>query len=262
MPKVTSLHIYPIKSLGGINLQEAHAMAEGFQYDRRWMLVDEQGKFLTQRSDSRLAQFQCELGKESLQVQFKTEHLEIPLSEHLTSTTRVSVWESSLDANEVHPQYSQWFSDLLELPCKLVRMTDASHRPKKLLVAPHETLLSLADGYPYLVLGSASMQALNERCPENIPADRFRANILLDTRSAHEEDDFSKFKLGEATFQVIKPCARCQVITIDQQTGAMSKEPTKTLATYRKIDNHILFGANTILSEPGMVRIGDEVVVS
>ncbi len=260
MPKVTSLHIYPIKSLGGISLTQAQAKTEGFQYDRRWMLVDAQGKFLTQRSDNRLARFQCRLGTDSLQIQFESAHLELPLSEHVTTTTRVSIWESSIEANEVHPQYSKWFSDLLAQPCKLVRMTAASHRPKQLLVPPHKTLLSLADGYPYLVLGSASMQTLNERCPDTIPSDRFRANILLDTSSAHEEDGYGRFKLGETTFQVIKPCARCQVITIDQQTGAMGKEPTKTLAAYRKKENHILFGANTILLKPGIVRVGDALV--
>lgn len=259
MPTVTALHIYPIKSLGAITLTEAHAVMEGFKYDRRWMLVNTKGEFLTQRTDKRLAKFHCAIDSEHLSVQFDSESIDIPLGEHLSDTTRVKVWSSCLKANEVNPQYSKWFSEILDQECSLVRMTEASHRYKRLFVDPFKTELSFADGYPYLLLGSASMDLLNERCPESIPANRFRANIQLETTEAHEEDTYGRFSLGTATFQVIKPCARCQVITIDQQTGESGHEPTKTLATYRKKKNKINFGANTILIKPGRVGLGDRV---
>ena len=257
MSTITALHIYPIKSLGPVDVTEVQVYTEGLQHDRRWMLVDEKGGFLTQRTDSRLALFQVAISNDSLKVQYKSESIEFPLDEHLAETTRVQVWSSKLKANEVNPKYSKWFSDILDQPCTLVRMTEASKRPKGLLVAPFITKLSLADGYPFLFLGSASMTKLNEKCSEAIPADRFRANIILDTSIAHEEDEYGEFSLGTATFKIIKPCARCQVVNIDQQSGEKKIEPNKTLATYRKRSNKIYFGANAILLEPGEVRVGD-----
>ena len=259
MSTITALHIYPIKSLGPVDVTEVQVYTEGLQHDRRWMLVDEKGGFLTQRTDSRLALFQVAISNDSLKVQYKSESIEFPLDEHLAETTRVQVWSSKLKANEVNPKYSKWFSDILDQPCTLVRMTEASKRPKRLFVAPFKTELSLADAYPFLFLGSASMSELNNRCSEAIPADRFRANIILDTSIAHEEDEYGQFSLGSATFKIIKPCARCHVVNIDQQSGEKKTEPNKTLATYRKRRNKIYFGANAILVEAGVIKIGDRV---
>jgi len=262
MSSVASLHIYPIKSLGSIALSEMEALTEGFKYDRRWMLVDESGEFLTQRKHKRMAQFNCEISDGFITVSYGNEQINIPLDHHLPDPMKVQVWSSKLKANEVSRQFSEWFSKHLGQRCTLVKMTDDSKRYKRLFTSPFKTHVSLADGYPYLVLGTASMKLLNDKCPETIPLDRFRANIILDTDEPHEEDAYSEFSLGTAKFKVIKPCARCQVITIDQQTGEMGKEPTKTLASYRNKKSKILFGANTILLEEGRVSIGDVIKAS
>lgn len=261
MIKVTALNIYPIKSLGGISVPEAKALAEGFQYDRRWMLVDEKGQFLTQRSNSAMAKFSCQLSAKKITVNYEGASIDIPVAQEDGKNRQVEVWSSKLKAKEVDPIFSDWFSEHLGQACSLVKMTKSSKRSKRLDTTPFETKLSFADGYPYLILGSGSMDKLNSLAPKVIPINRFRANIELQTIGAHEEDLYGEFSLGAARMRVIKPCARCQVINIDQKTGEQGKEPLKILTKYRKKMNKIYFGANTILLEEGVVKVGDVLTV-
>ncbi len=260
---VSQLYIYPIKSLGGIAVQESMALPRGFQYDRRWMLVDGEGKFLTQRENAELARFACQLDEGQLVITHDAEDLRIDLEENKAEAIEVEVWSDRLQAYGVRKEISEWFSDHLKTPARLVRMTEASLRSKQLKVAPHKIELSFADGYPYLILGDASMQALNSRLDQALPMDRFRANIIVTTTEAHEEDTWQDaFQLGRAQLKVIKPCARCQVTTIDQETGVKGIEPLKSLATYRQWDNKIWFGANAICAQEGIVKVGDRAVIT
>jgi uncharacterized protein YcbX len=140
---------------------------------------------------------------------------------------------------------------------RLVKMTDISKRPKRLFVPPYKTTLSFADGYPYLILGEESMNQLNAKLEQPVRADRFRANIIVSSSIAHEEDEWKGLNAGNAQLQVIKPCARCVMITVNQQTGETGKEPLKTLAGYRQKRNKIYFGANAICTEDGIISVGD-----
>jgi uncharacterized protein YcbX len=254
---VKELWIYPIKSLGGIKLEKAHAETEGLQHDRRWMLVDENGKFITQREHHNLATYTCRIDNEAITVTHKNDSISIPIEGQSDNIVKVSVWSSELKANEVDPLISEWFSDHLSMNATLIRMTDISHRPKRLTVPPFNTDLSLADGYPYLILGEESMRHLNAKLQTPISANRFRANVIVSSEIAHEEDQWNSISVGSSTLQIIKPCARCVVVTIDQATGIAGQEPTKTLATYRRDENKILFGANAICTHPGIISVGD-----
>jgi len=251
--------IYPIKSLGGIQLETCNTITEGLEHDRRWMLVDEQGIFMSQRTCPEMALFSCRLTDRELIINYKGDSVEIPLSEQSDKLTDVQVWESNFKAHEVSDSISQWFSDRLSQKVTLVRMTEDSNRTKALKEPPYETNLSMADGYPYLLLGTASMKQLNEKLTTKISANRFRANLIIETDVPHVEDTWKNVSIGNTSLQIIKPCARCQVITIDQETGKQGKEPTKTLASYRKESNKILFGVNAICTQEGRVAVGDEV---
>lgn len=255
--KITGLYIYPIKSLGGISVSSSICELEGLQYDRRWMLVDQNGQFLTQRENAELALFSCALEEKKLIVKYKTKTITIPFG-HTNEIKNVKVWSSNLKANEVSHEASQWFSALLKQETYLVKMTDISKRHKILLTKPFSTYVSFADGYPYLILSEGSMKTLNEKLSTPLPADRFRANILVDSSQAHIEDSWRNFQLGTAELKVIKPCARCVVTTIDQKTGQKGKEPLKTLASYRQKDNKIYFGANAIMIKSGIINVGDQ----
>jgi len=257
---VNELWIYPIKSLGGIQVMSAMALTEGFQYDRRWMLVDADGKFITQREHHVLATFSCSMDEDNIIVNSKNATITIPLEQQQDNIINAKVWDSELDTHEVDSNMSRWFSEQLSQEVRLVRMTDVSNREKKLLNEPYTTTVSLADGYPYLILGEQSMRTLNEKLDNPINHLRFRANIIISSQEAHIEDTFDDLVVGQACLKVIKPCARCVVITIDKE-GNAGKEPIKTLSSYRKIDNKIYFGANTICTSEGEIRVGDRIHV-
>lgn len=259
--QVAELYVYPVKSLRGIKVGEAILEEEGLRYDRRWMITDPEGNFVTQREASEMAKFSCQIADNALQVSYEGETLSIPTTSKKSMVRSVQVWSSKLKAEEIDPAISHWFSERLNRNVHFVAKTTISKRSKRLFVPPYKTKLSLADGYPVLLLGTESVRVLNEKCPEDIPADRFRANVILETDAPHIEDEWGALTIGGSQLQVIKPCARCVMITIDQLSGERSKEPLRTLASYRKKRNKILFGANAICVKEGLIRVGDTVLV-
>lgn len=243
--------------MGGCNVNEALALKEGFEHDRMWMLVNESGKFLTQRSLPKLALFKLSIKDSYLSVTFDSKDISIPFGLSNSKVRKVSVFESYFKAMEVDEGISQWFSEILNKKVTLVRKTKEFVRYKAFLKPPFKTKVSMADGYPYLILGTASMNLLNSKLETPILSNRFRPNIIVKTEEAHIEDEWKYVSTSEASFKNIKPCARCVLITVEQETGDKGKEPLKTLSTYRKKNNKILFGSNMILSTEGMVRVGE-----
>jgi len=166
-----------------------------------------------------------------------------------------------VDAYEVDEKVSIWFSEILGMKCRLVKMVDAHNIYKKLIKGPDQTKVSFADGYPYLILGTASVDHLSDKVGRDIPADRFRANIIIETTEPHIEDTWDELQIGTSKFLVIKPCARCNVVNIDQSTGEVNKEPLKSLSAYRLDGNVVNFGACTICLSEGVISVDDDVVV-
>lgn len=260
--EIVDLQVYPIKSLGGVSLESSQAYEKGLEHDRRWMLVDEDGTFMSQRTTPQLALFHCELMEDGIRVTYNEEDNFVPFDLVDKNIHRVSVWSSKLKANEVSSELSLWFSDRLNQKLTLTKMTDISKRPKRLYTAPFKTNVSFADGYPYLFLGTSSMELLNSKLDEAVGDDRFRANIIVNTSDPHEEDKWrEEFVIGTAKFKVVKACARCVMTTIDQQTAEKSPEPLKTLSEYRKKRNKIWFGANAICVKQGRISVGDEILI-
>ena len=258
---VKQLVVYPIKGLGGIEVTSAKALERGFEYDRRYMLVDKNGLFLSQRDIKEMAKFKCQINGNFLDINYLSEKLSLDLRQEDGLALNTTVWNHQVNAIEVSAIAHEWFSDLLKQDCKLVKMNKKTSRKKSLIKAPSTTQLSFADGYPYLVLGTASLDYLNTKLETPIPMNRFRANIILDSKYEHQEDEVDKFTLSGLKFRMIKPCARCQVITIDQNSGvAATKEPLTTLSEYRKRSNKIYFGMNAVCLEEGIVSIGDKLM--
>jgi len=257
--QVTEIWIYPIKGMRGIPLQKAKLESEGFQYDRRWMLVHEDGVFLSQRSHPQLALFEQTVTEDNLILEYRGNKIRIPLEATNGDEWSVKVFDDELKGTRVSDEIDAWFSEQLSDKVSLVRITPTSGRRKKLIKGPPDTLVSFADGYPYLILGTASLDVLNSKLSAPLPMNRFRPNIVINTTEAHEEDSWNKITIGTEQLQVIKPCARCTVTTIDQDTAIKGKEPLITLATYRKEGNKIYFGANTISLSNGWVQVGDRI---
>ncbi|OYU96776.1 MAG: MOSC domain-containing protein [Bacteroidetes bacterium B1(2017)] len=259
---LSSITIYPIKGFPGIQLEEAVLEPQGLQYDRRWMLVDEQGVFISQRTSAQLALFglnQKEDGFEviapnksaSFFVPFATNGIQIP----------VKVWDDEVLATHYSNDADAWFSKQLNLSCSLVflpaqstRLLESNYNPSGL-----ETV-SFADGFPYLLIGHESLNDLNQRLAQPILMDRFRPNFVITGGIPFLEDSFTEFSIGSNQFAALKPCARCTVTTINQQSAIQEKEPLKTLSTYRQVDNKILFGMNVVWrGGSGLVRIAESV---
>ncbi len=253
---IKSLHIYPIKGLGGIELQEAILLERGMQYDRRWMLVDANGEFMSQRNDSRLALFRCSID-DVLRIKYGGSDIAVELDQYTDHKILATVWESEVYGFEVSRKVSDWFSDLLGVSCRLVRMVDGYDRYKELIRGPKQTKLSFADGYPYLILGTASIEKLSKVAGKEIPANRFRPNIIVHTSTANEEDYWNFLQVGNFKMQVIKPCVRCLVINIDQTSAEQKAEPLKSLSSYRRDGNNVIFGVNAICLEEGVIKVGD-----
>lgn len=260
--RLSGIYIYPIKSAGGIPLKTAHVEQRGFQYDRRWMLVDDTGKFLTQRQLPRMALMTVEIVGEQLVVNAPNrESISIPL--HLESRDRISVqvWRDVCDAVPLGEEVNRWFSDFLELSCRLVYMGESTFRPVNPSYATNNEQVSFADGFPFLLISEASLQDLNQRLDEPVPMNRFRPNIVVSGCEAFAEDDWQKICIGSISFRVVKPCSRCSITTVEQTTGIRGKEPLLTLAQYRRRNGEIFFGQNLIPGELGTLQIGDVVKI-
>jgi uncharacterized protein YcbX len=258
-PRIAGIYIYPIKSLGGIAVNQAYAEDQGFRYDRKWMLADGNNRFLTQRECPRMALFECNLTDEGISVKFQGQEKLVPFNNWTGLMYNVIIWDHKVDLQEVSPEISRWFSRHLNRKCRLLGIGELYQRKKSFAIPPFETDVSLADGYPYLILGTSSLDLLNSKLEEPLPFNRFRPNIFLHTETPHIEDEWKEIHFGETKVKIIKPCARCIITTINQETGIKNIEPIKTLSTYRLKDKNILFGANAMVLNRGMISMGDKV---
>jgi uncharacterized protein len=261
---LSEINIFPIKSLAGISLKTAKVAPQGLQYDRRWMLTNADGKFLSQREFPAMAQLQTTINETFLSVFWKnkpSERLDIPLNcEDVPSLkTPVEVWGTHFEAARLPLIYSEWFSDQLHEKMFLTYMNSKAHRPTNPERAPGFEV-SFADGYPFLIIGQAALDALNARLDAPLPMNRFRPNLVFTGGNAHDEDNFKDFTIGNVPFRAVKPCGRCIMTTINQDTTEKLPEPIRTLAKYRFKDKNINFGENLVytgLEKDVWVNVGD-----
>ena len=263
---LSEINIYPIKSLGGISLSEAVVEQRGLKFDRRMMLIDERGMFITQKNYPEMALLKTEIINDELLVyhSVKKDSIKIPIKETNYSEKnkiRVVIWDDECTAVAVSEEADKFFSDMLNINCRLVYMPDEEKRivdPNKKYVED-EHIVSFADGYPFLIIGQSSLDELNKRLESPLPMNRFRTNFVFTGGEPFEEDNWKDFLIGDIKFKAVKPCARCVITTTDQQTAERSVEPLKTLATFRKVGNKVLFGMNLIAYGTGEVKIGDRI---
>jgi uncharacterized protein YcbX len=277
---LSDLRLYPIKSLGGIAVSEAVVDEKGFRYDRRFMLVTPSGTFITQRSTPQMALIDVAIDRPGepdarLRVWHRNrpaDVLTLPLAEAAaagTETMPVTIWDSeNVPATCVGADADTWFSRALNIPCRLVFMPETTRRTvdpayARLDEQGRPSVVSFADGYPYLLIGQASLDDLNQRLTEPVEMLRFRPNMVVSGGTPYDEDAWHEFTIGAMTFYGVKPCARCVLTTIDPATGQKGREPLHTLATYRQWKHKILFGQNVL---PGsavgdVLRVGQPVTV-
>jgi uncharacterized protein len=259
---LSELHIYPVKSLGGIALEKALVTERGLEHDRRWMVVDPEGEFLTQREHPGMATVWVDVNEHSLSLAAPDrDTIEVPFACTPSPALRVRVWNSDVEALAVSAAADSWLSDHLGTPCRLVHMPDTTRRACDPDRAGAGRIVSFADGYPFLVTNEASLADLNRRAGTELPMNRFRSNLVVRGAEAWAEDNWNEFTIGEVRFKAAKPCGRCQVTTTDQATGEVrGPEPLATLATFRDSEFGVRFGMNLVALGAGTLRLGDMLV--
>lgn len=259
--RLSEIWIYPIKGLGGIRLKSAKVFPKGLQYDRRFMLVDENGIFMTQRILPTMALFKVSLIGDQLFIHFNNEFINVPVTPPGQLGKTVQIWDDTVTAHEVGENFNEWFSSRLSLNCKLVYFPESNPRPVDPKYKVNDEHVSLADAYPFLIIGQSSLDDLNDRLKETLPMNRFRPNFVFTGGTPFEEDTWRNFSIGSNHFVGVKPCARCAVPTINQETAEKGIEPTRTLATYRAWNNKIYFGQNLVALDHTLVAEGDVIRV-
>ncbi|GAB4365325.1 MAG: MOSC domain-containing protein [Calditrichia bacterium] len=254
--------LYPLKSARGIPLSRSEVEIRGLKFDRRWMLVDSNGQFLSQRRFPRLALIDVEIEPDELI--FSAPHfgrISLPLETISSQRISVQIWTDVCQGIPVSPEADSWFSKFLKIPCRLVYFPENSNRPIDPGYSINSYSLSFADGFPFLLISWASLDDLNHRLESPLPMDRFRPNLVVEGCPPYAEDSWDKIRIGSVDFRVVKPCSRCVITTIDQATAKGGVEPLKTLAQYRKQNGKILFGQNLIHENLGSIQIGDRVEI-
>jgi len=261
--KISELHIYPLKSARGIPLREMPLDDRGPVGDRCWMLVDGNGVFLSQRDLPRMALIGVECGSpELLCTAPGMSPLHVPRpSPGRSGRIIATVWDDTVEVQLAEDTAHTWFSEFLKTDCRLVYQPGDSFRQVNRIYAAKGVGVSLADGFPLLLIGQGSLDDLNRRLERPVEMRRFRPNLVVQGSGPFEEDTWREIRVGQVKFNMAKPCARCSIPAVDPETGEVGKEPTRTLATYRRRGNDVFFGWNLIARTPGTVRLDDPVEV-
>lgn len=258
---VHSLYLYPVKSLAGIAVQRMAFDDFGPVGDRRWMVVDDGGRFVTQRQLPQLALVATELDEQGVTVRIPGAG-DFRLHSTAISCT-VDVWGDQVDALVAAGEVNQALGQFCGLPLRLVYMPDDSFRQIDPSRVPQARRVGFADGFPLLVTNLASLEELNSRLSQPVEMRRFRPNIVVEGDIAWSEDQWSVLELERVRFNVVKPCSRCVLTTVDPDTGIKSPDgqPLKTLSSYRRSADGVIFGQNALHDGVGPLSVGDAVRV-
>jgi uncharacterized protein YcbX len=266
---IASIHIYPVKAGRAIGLAEAEVESCGLAGDRRWLVTDPDGKFITQRAEPTLALVSAWYSPDgSLQLSAASQpplRIPAPAEVHGAEMLWVTVWQSKVRAAAAGQAADAWFSRFLGRPARLVHLDDPARRQVDPEFSAPADRVSFADGYPLLLTSMGSLDALNQWLIEDaqpaVPMARFRPSVVAVGSAAWAEDGWRRIRIGAVPFRVAKPCGRCVVTTIDQQTAERGRQPLAMLGRRRRFGQQLVFGQNLIPDATGTIRIGDPVQV-
>ena len=258
---VSNLVRYPVKSAKEENLVRAIVLKTGIENDRSWMIINEQGKALTQRKKPMLANVNVSSKNTSLTVSVPGFDVCMIKQPNSKVWCKVEIWGDLCDALQIDHVLNDYLSDYLKTKCRLVVLN--KDKPREITGPAAKGLVSFADAFPFLIIGSASLVVLNNKLSNEVSMRNFRPNIVVNTRVAHEEDTWDEIQIGGVVFKNVRLCSRCILTTINPDTAVFSKdqEPLQTLLTYRKIQGKIMFGSNLIALNEGEIKKGDEVKI-
>lgn len=257
--QLNQLFIHPLKSGRGIEYSRAFASFQGLLHDREWLLVSEEGQFMTARSYPQMVRIEIVLIPGGALFKYPGQSPILALPTQYTTEVETTVWDDTFLAYHGESRIDNWFSAAMGTPCKLLWLGKTASRQQKELAQG----LSFADGYPYLLVNQASLTDLNAQLSSPVDIRNFRPNLLISGATAYEEDEWKQIRIGEVIFEITKPCSRCILTTVDPMTGEKRAdgEPLKTLIKSRQLLEGICFGVNLRACNEGVVQIGDSLEV-
>jgi uncharacterized protein YcbX len=280
--RLASIHIYPLKAGRAVDLGESVVEPWGLAGDRRWLVVDGDGRFVSQREEPALARVvaaypaarpgQAAAGPAGPASPITLSaagspplRVPAPSAADQAEMVFVAVWRSEICAAAAGKEADDWLSDLLGRTVRLVYLDDPTRREVDQDFGAPDDRVSFADGYPLLLTSVGSLEDLGRWLTEDghppVPMNRFRPNVVVTGAPAWAEDSWRRIRIGSVTFRVVKPCGRCQVTTIDQTTAQRGRQPLAMLGRRRRFGQQLVFGQNMIPDAPGSIRVGDPVQV-
>ncbi len=258
MVRVQALNVYPLKSAQRIPLPVARLAATGFPWDRHWMMVDGEGRFLSQRTHPRLARVRPQLDPDALTLSAPgLEPLVLPLAP-VGAPTTVRIWQDTCEGLDQGEEAAHWCSHALEVSVRLIRVPqEPPRRANPRFAGPVPVPVVFTDAYPLLICNASSLEELNTRLDAPIPMERFRPNIVLEGLPAFAEDHIARIRIGSVVLQLVKPCTRCVIPSIDQSSGMPALDPLPALRAFR-FDRElkgVTFGENAV----PVAGIGEEI---
>jgi uncharacterized protein YcbX len=274
--RIASIHIYPMKAARAVDLDESLVEPWGLAGDRRWLLVDEDGRFISQREERSLARvvvrYTPAAGATSATA---AQDISVSADGHPSRMIavpapgapllKVSVWSSTLLAAAGGPEADAWFSAYLGRPVRLVYLDDPTRRAVDPEFGRPGDVVNFADGYPLLLTSVGSLEELGRWLAADgeppVPMTRFRPSVVVTGAPPWAEDGWRRIRIGAVAFRVAKPCGRCLVTTTDQVTGERGRQPLKILGRRRRFGQKLVFGQNLIPDSGGVIQVGDPVEV-
>jgi uncharacterized protein len=258
--------IYPLKSARGLDLDNAEVQPRGLVDDRRWMVVDTQGRFVSARKIPAMVLIDAVVDADNGALTLSAPGhgpLRIEVPGAALPKVGVEVWQSPCPAREADAAANAWIAQVLGGDFRLVHMADDCLRPVSATWSRDGDIVSFADGFPLLLIGTASLADLNRRLSRPVTMTNFRPNIIVHTDAPFVEDQWKRIRVGAVEFDVCKPCTRCILTTVDPITGIKDAEgePLATLKTFRRFDIGVTFGQNLIPRGTGVLHAGDNVTV-
>ncbi|WP_199053539.1 MOSC domain-containing protein [Aquitalea sp. ASV15] len=257
--QLSQMFVHPMKSARGISYGRAYASQQGLLHDREWLLVTPEGRFLTAREFPRMVLIEMDLIPGGMLLKAPGMTPVMAMTQVYTQPVVTAVWKDEFSALHGDPNVDECLSRYMGVPCKLLWLGMQSRR----VLQEASTPMSFADGYPYLLVNQASLDALNQELAQPVSLRHFRPNLVISDALPYEEDDWSLLRIGDILFEVAKPCTRCQLTTVNPLTGEFSadNEPMRTLIRTRQLPEGICFGVNLIARSEGILQLGAAVEV-
>lgn len=262
MPILSQIYLYPVKSLASIAVSSWPVGKNGLLYDRKWMLIDEQHQFLSQRRLPKMALIKTRIEQDHLILSAPDqENLVLALNPTLGDDIEVGIWHDRCLAKTISAQADDWLSEFLQTYCRLVYHPDHRQRQVDQKYAHADDQTAFSDGFPFLIVSENALLALNHAMQLDMSMLRFRPNLVVADCASYAEDSWRRIRINHIEFRLPKPCSRCSVPGIDPETAIINKEPLTTLSRLRRWENKIYFGQNALHDGCGTLTVGDSVFI-